>query len=143
MFFTLQYRNSFKFLSGNATVTLIIQCILAFLAAGLKPPVYKYFYIYIYDLRATLLFLKKKWDLRHTKNCAILQFCLLALTTFFTEIKNYFQNFHKIYHPVTYKYMMLLLYILARDFLLHLQNEVCYSDFTCKQTTHDASCGAW
>lgn len=25
--------------------------------------------------------------------------------------------------------MMSLLYILARDFLLHLQNEVCYSDF--------------
>lgn len=48
-------------------------------------------------MRATLLFLKKKWDLRHTQNCAILQFCLLAPTTFFTEIKNYFQNFHKIY----------------------------------------------
>lgn len=38
--------------------------------------------------------------------------------------------------------MMSLLYILARDFLLHLQNEVCYSDFTCKQTTHDALQGA-
>lgn len=29
--------------------------------------------------------------------------------------------------------MMSSLYLLAKDFLLHLQNEVCYLDFTCKQ----------